>query len=270
MKPYINDVLEFLTHLFESGIGYSAINTARSALSTFIFINNRPVGEHPLVTRLLRGVFNKRPVFPKHTSTWDPHILLDYLKSMSPVKKLSFLALSKKCLALLWVLSGQRGQTLKLIDVRNIKLTKNHLEISFGDLLKTSRPNFHQKPITLKAYAPDRRLCIVTTITEYIRQRNQIAPQVCTQLFITSQKPHGPLSKNSMSRWVKDVMKSAGIDTQKFTPHSIRSASTSLAKRVQTPIDTILSTAGWTKASTFQKYYDKPLLKQNYNVMEMP
>ena len=39
----INDGLHFLTLLYKQGVGYSAINTARSALSLLI----RRLGEHP-------------------------------------------------------------------------------------------------------------------------------------------------------------------------------------------------------------------------------
>ena len=59
-------VVEFLTELFQSGLTYSALNTARSALAalgTLLGING--VGERPLVKRLLRGVFQIRPAVPR-------------------------------------------------------------------------------------------------------------------------------------------------------------------------------------------------------------
>lgn len=62
-------MLEFLAELFESVFGYSAINTARSALSTIVNINNVPVGQHPLVKRFMRGIFNERPVLPQYNVT---------------------------------------------------------------------------------------------------------------------------------------------------------------------------------------------------------
>jgi len=36
LQPTVTDVIEFLTKLFHSGIGYSCLNTARSALSAVI------------------------------------------------------------------------------------------------------------------------------------------------------------------------------------------------------------------------------------------
>ena len=44
-----------------------------------------------------------------------------------------------------------------------------------------------------------------------------------------------------------------------FTAHSVRSASTSAVGRAKVPLQTILNTAGWTRHTTFSKYYAKPL-----------
>ena len=70
--PDVNMVLEFLLHLFrQRNISYSAIDTARSALSSFVTIQGQPVGQHRLVVRFLKSVFNQRPALPKTNITWD-------------------------------------------------------------------------------------------------------------------------------------------------------------------------------------------------------
>ena len=52
------EVLQFLTFLFDNGEGYSAINTARSALSTIIEdIHGVPIGRATAVRRFMKGVF---------------------------------------------------------------------------------------------------------------------------------------------------------------------------------------------------------------------
>ena len=55
-------VIEFLTHLFHESGKYSAINSARSALSTFL-INEYgiTIGNSSLVKRFLRGIFELNP-----------------------------------------------------------------------------------------------------------------------------------------------------------------------------------------------------------------
>ena len=65
----VEDGIEFLTSLFNSGLGYSAINTARSALSAVMkIIDNVSFGEHPLVCWFIKGIFQLKPALPKYTT----------------------------------------------------------------------------------------------------------------------------------------------------------------------------------------------------------
>ena len=55
-EPDIGKVIEFLTELFHAGIGYSAINEARLALSSIILLpGGRPAGEHPPYLSFSKG-----------------------------------------------------------------------------------------------------------------------------------------------------------------------------------------------------------------------
>ena len=56
-------------------------------------------------------------------------------------------------------------------------------------------------------------------------------------------KPFSPVSRDTISRWVKTIMPRAGIDTTKFKPHSTRAASTSAASRNAVPLENILTAA---------------------------
>lgn len=73
-------------------------------------------------------------------------------------------------------------------------------------------------------------------------------------MLIGYQKPHKPVSTNTIARWLKNVMAKAGIDTSVYKAHSTRAAVTSAAKGKQVPIDTILSAAGWSNVSTFARF----------------
>ena len=53
--------LDFMTDLFEQGLGYSAMNTVRSALSQVLHSpTGVPFGELPTVKQFLKGVFQKK------------------------------------------------------------------------------------------------------------------------------------------------------------------------------------------------------------------
>ena len=59
-QPTVEQALDFFTHLYEQGLTYSAINTARSALSSYITLEDgTSLGQHPLVSRLLRGILSR-------------------------------------------------------------------------------------------------------------------------------------------------------------------------------------------------------------------
>ena len=52
----INDILDFLAELFENGLKYSAINSARLALSAVgLVFDGFTAGAHPLVIRFFKG-----------------------------------------------------------------------------------------------------------------------------------------------------------------------------------------------------------------------
>ena len=87
LHPPVKDVLEFVQELYERSLGYSCLNTARSALSPFIVLDgNVTVRNHQ---RFLKGVFQTRPAFPRYTSIWDTSIVPTYLKALHPPKEIS-------------------------------------------------------------------------------------------------------------------------------------------------------------------------------------
>lgn len=61
-------------------------------------------------------------------------------------------------------------------------------------------------------------------------------------------------------------MKAAGIDTNVFTAHTTRSASTSAAKRAGVPMQVILQSAGWSNVTIFKTFYDKDVNVEDSNV----
>ena len=69
--PSVNQVIEYLTSLYTSGLQYRTINVHRSALSmTLKPVDGFNFGEHPLIRRLMKGIFNVRPPKPKLVPSW--------------------------------------------------------------------------------------------------------------------------------------------------------------------------------------------------------
>ena len=64
--------------------------------------------------------------------------------------------------------------------------------------------------------------------------------------------------KDTISRWCKSVLSSAGIDTSNFKGHSTRAASSSHLAVNDISIKDIMLSAGWSNERTFQQFYHKP------------
>lgn len=233
------------------------MNTLRSAISVVAQIDGRPAGQHPLVCRFLKAVFQERPSLPRCLTTWDPDVMLRYIKTLGPNSTLSFIQLSRKLTVLMLLLSGQRGQTLHSLDIRNMTISDSRVSFRIGDPLKTSRPGSHLTELGFMPYPLDKLLCVHTTIVNYLDRTIDIRGPI-TRFFLTTRPPFRMASRDTLRRWTRDMMEAAGIDLSIFSPHSTRSASTSKAA-LKLPLSTILSTAGWARESTFARFYKKPL-----------
>ena len=258
--PQICEVIEFLFMLFKSGLGYSCLNTARSAISSVLSLQSgTPLGTHPLVVRFMKGVFEERPSLPRYSSTWDVNIVLTYLKSLPANVDMSLKELTHKLASLLVILSGQRLQTIRLLDIKHMIEQDHKVIFQVKALVKQSKPGRHVDDMEFRAYTPNPKLCVVACIKEYIKRTSTIRGQE-TQLLLSWMKPHSSISQDTLSRWIKIVLCKSGVDMNLFKPHSTRSASTSAAARLGVNMQTVMKTAGWANTQTFAKFYNKPVV----------
>ena len=259
--PEIGDAVEFLMTLKEQGLSYSTINTARSALSSVLTIKDcEKFGSHPLVMRFMKGIFELNKPQPRYTYIWDVSKVLDYLKTLDPLDKLSLKELTHKTVMLLLLVTGQRGQFLYLLTLAGIQITPCVAYLTLEDHTKTSRPNKTTKPVEITEFIPDKRLCPLATLKSYVKETEKLRDRE-SKLFLSFIKPYKGVSRDTISRWTKQVLHESGIDTKLFSSHSTRAATASKAKQKDVPLDIILSTIGWDSAQTFQKFYQKPLLE---------
>ena len=143
LQASVIQVVEFLTDCYHEGKGYSTINTYRSALSTTLCSMNDDrdsLGSHPLIARLLKGVYILRPPTPRYSSTWDVSKVTDYLKTLAPLRELSLKLLTLKTVMLCALASAQRQQTLSALDLNFRKESRDSISFVVTDRLKTSWP----------------------------------------------------------------------------------------------------------------------------------
>ena len=79
----IKDIINFLAELYQDGYQYRSLNSYRSAISAVHSrVDDHPVGQHPLVSRMFKGVFNERPPLSRYSTFWDVGTVLRYLKQL--------------------------------------------------------------------------------------------------------------------------------------------------------------------------------------------
>ena len=58
MHPHLNHVLHFLHSYQIRNVGYSALNTIRTMISSFDETDGIEVGKHPVIFRYMMGAYN--------------------------------------------------------------------------------------------------------------------------------------------------------------------------------------------------------------------
>ena len=108
--------IEFLTEYFNTGIGYSAVNSARSGLSSLIKpLHGIPFGKDPLVSRFLRGVFNIRPALSRYATTWNVSKVFQYFKKQQALVNCDLKAVPHELQILLCLTTGKRNKLLNFL-----------------------------------------------------------------------------------------------------------------------------------------------------------
>ena len=247
--------------LYDQGKTYSTLNTARSALSTFILTDSgQPIGQHPVVKRLMRGVFVGRPSLPKYSHFWNITTVLRHLSKSQNVYHKSLADLSRHLVTLLAILSAKRCQTLNEIDIRNVAITDGHLRITTRSVVKHTRPGHHESDIVIAPYPADKQLCDMSVIREYLIKTTSLRG-THTRLLLSSVKPFTPVSRNTVSSWIKTELGKAGIDITVFGAHSTRGAAVSATRA---SLDVIMRAAGWSSDCVFRKFYKKPVTQDSH------
>jgi len=76
------------------------------------------VGRHPLVSQLLKGIYNSRPPQPRYSTTWDVDIVVQYLQSLGDNTSLPLKVLGQKLLLLMTLVEASRISELQALDLR--------------------------------------------------------------------------------------------------------------------------------------------------------
>ena len=67
------------------------------------------------------------------------------------------------------------------------------------------------------------------------------------------------MTSATIARWLREVLKLAGVDVSIFSGHSVRGASTSAAAGAGITTNDILKAADWSSDSVFRRFYYRPV-----------
>lgn len=261
-KASIQDLLKFLTNRFNNGAKYGTLNSFRSALSIIL---GKEISTNDYVSRFLKGVFRLRPNLPKYKNSWDPNMVLSYVSGQFPNETLKLDIITKKLVTLLALSTGQRVQTLSLIKMDNIHFDESGVNIVIDEIIKTSAPNKANPKLIIPFYHDNPGICPAKALTVYIEKTRELRKLASSansvdKLILTAKQPFRNASAQTISRWIKQVLKASGIDVTLYGSHSTRHAATSAARRSGLSLDVIKRAAGWSGVSLcFAKFYNLPL-----------
>ena len=253
---------EFLVDLFSrTTLGYSALGTVRSALSSVLPVENGVTfGKNILVSRIMKGIFRKRPALPKYTVQWDVGVVFRHFMNCFYSGEISLKFQVMKLALLFCILSGQRTQSLGELNLENMHLENSKVIFYIPEILKTTRPTFHTEPLELKSFPMEQALCPVSCLVQYLHMTGRSKKETKIGPLFLSYANHKPIKSGTIAKYVVAMMEQVGINISTFSAHSCRGASTSAAKR-SLSLKEIRKAAGWTSCSTFARFYDRRIDK---------
>ena len=129
-----------MAELFEKRLKYRTIGTHRSAISVLHDpTGNNRIGNHPRVSALIPGLFNKMPPRPKYPFIWDVETVLDFQKKLPGNDLLSEKLLTLKVSILLALLSASRVSEITYLRVDYSTKHSSFYTIAILHLTKTCR-----------------------------------------------------------------------------------------------------------------------------------
>ncbi len=141
-------------------------------------------------------------------------------------------------------------------------------------LSKQSRPSHTDTNIFIPSLPDNKLLDPKRTLFLYLKRtegfRRKQAGQDIVKLFLATKKPHKPVTSQTISRWLVNVIKlcykTRGKTVKNVKGHSTRSIGPSWALFKGAALQQIMDSADWSRETTFVKHYMKTVNTDFMNV----
>ena len=231
----------------------------RSSIN-FFTLNSLDLENNVFIKRLFKYFYQVKPLKARYSTYWPVSKLLNFLKSWHPENSLSLKQLTLKTVALIALTSSDRGQTIHLAKTTNMILEEdNSIKFVIKDRTKTTRRTLRPKIINC-CNSEMEELNVANCVRFYLDATKEFRLSNLNngENLFYSWKTKKPVSKPTIARWLKLVLKLAGIDTNQFTAHSYRGAGLSSAFFRGASIGQIISAGNWKNVNIFKDHYCAP------------
>ena len=275
----LNLVLSFLQSLLTKGLAYRTIGVYRSAISKFHdLVDGYQVGQHPKVSKFMKGVFQKNPPSRSLLPSWDVNVVLSFLEGepFEPLSEASLASVTLKTIFLVALASARRCSELQALGRHPPYIQWDdggaRLRTVVGFLPKTATPSHLGEDIYLPKNPDNTKLCVVRLLQHYITLTESLMSQhnrIHNKLFVCfgGKSPGNPANKRTISGWLVKIIKSAydaaGLTlTEPVRAHSTRAQATTRALFNGASLEDIMKAADWRQMSTFISHYALDLWKR--------
>ena len=210
----------------------------------------------------MQGMFNERPSEPKYSEIWNIDQVLSYLESMADPADLSFKELTLKTVMLMALANADRASDLHILDIRYMQFQSGRVKFTVAAQSKTRRSGPPQEVEYLQ-FEDNPKLCPVKFLLTCVEETKDKCVEKEYNFFLALKKPHMSVSTGTISRWLKEMLRMAGINY--FTAHSTRATSTLAAKSKVVSVRDILQAGNWSRESTFNRFYNKAITPATEN-----
>ena len=238
---------------------------------SLVFRDKLPdVGSNKMLHDIVRAA-NIAVPRQRSAPSWDLSKVLGHLKSLEPLSSLDFVQISKKTLFLVALATCKRVGELQALSP-SFTSQGNDVFVSYNHWFRAKtetkeRPvprSFRIRALAENPNTPEvgNPLCPVRALRIYLRKLSSLNEKP-SSLFCAPTKPSQPITKNSISYYLRQVIREADaviLDAPRGPrAHDVRGASASTAYFFNVPIGDILKAASWSSPTVFSDFYLKDI-----------
>ncbi|KAG2190444.1 hypothetical protein INT47_012375 [Mucor saturninus] len=195
-------------------------------------------------------------------------LLINHVVAWGKSEELELFTLQQKTITLITIATMWRPRSdIGNLQWRYVEFVRNDGNTEpIGVTLKVRQPKEIKPKASKLGALQDKTKCPVHTLWVFC-QATLEGRKYLTQdhkLFLKglqgdSETEWESVATGTIASWLKKIMDSAGIDTEKYTVHSIRAAASIKAVDLGMSFETVKDHANWSQnSSTFENYYYRP------------